>query len=120
VSILIVDTGRVTAAQSRVDRLVNDLVALGRRGLPRAEYYREAGARLRRVVDSDALCWHTLDPETLLMTSDEPEELIGIGLLTPETAPAAGQLIVAGEYMGDGINTFAGLARRRVPVAILG
>jgi DNA-binding CsgD family transcriptional regulator len=110
----------VTAAQSRVDRLVDDLVALGRRGLPRAEYYREAAARLRRVVDCDALCWHTLDPETLLMTSDEPEELIDIGLLTPETAPAAGRLLVAGEYMTDGINTFASLARRRVPVAILG
>jgi hypothetical protein len=58
--------------------------------------------------------------ETLLLTSDDPEELIDTGLLTPETAPAAGQLIVAGEYMGDGINTFASLARKRVPVAILG
>jgi DNA-binding CsgD family transcriptional regulator len=83
------------------------------------QYYREAGARLRRVVDCDALCWHTLDPETLLLTSDAPEELIESGVFTPETAPAAGELIVAGEYGADGTNTFASLARRRIPVAIL-
>jgi DNA-binding CsgD family transcriptional regulator len=114
-----VNTRVVSGAQNRVDRLVDDLVALGRRGLPRTQYYREVGVRLRRVVDSDALCWHTLDPETLLMTSDAPEELIEAGVFTPETAPAAGELIVAGEYTGGGINTFASLTRRRVPVAIL-
>jgi DNA-binding CsgD family transcriptional regulator len=102
-----------------VDRLVGDLVALGGRAPPREEYYREVGARLRQVVACDALCWHTLDPATLLMTSDAPEELLGIGVFTPETAPAAGEAIIAGEYMGGGVNTFADLARRRVPVAIL-
>jgi hypothetical protein len=67
----------------------------------------------------DALLLHTLDPETLLMTSDEPEELIGSGICTVDTVPAAGEALVSNEYMGDGINTFAGLARRRMPVGIL-
>jgi DNA-binding CsgD family transcriptional regulator len=114
------DTAPVSRARRRVDWLADEIVALGRRALPREQYYREVGARLRRVIDSDALCWHTLDPETLLMTSDAPEELLSAGIYTPATASAAGEAIVAGEYMGDGINTFASLARRRVPVAILG
>jgi DNA-binding NarL/FixJ family response regulator len=104
----------------RSDWLVDEVVALGRRGLPRDEYFRELGARVRRVIDCDALCWHTLDPETLLMTSDAPEELISTGILTLETAPAAGEAIVATEYADESVNTFAALARRRVPVGILG
>jgi DNA-binding CsgD family transcriptional regulator len=113
------DTRSMPPARRRVDGLAEDVVALGRRALPRQEYYRELGARLHRAIDCDALCWHTLDPETLLMTSDAPEELISAGVFTPETAPAAGEAIVANEYMGDGINTFAALARRRMPVGIL-
>jgi DNA-binding CsgD family transcriptional regulator len=113
------DTRRVSRARSRIDWLADELVVLRRRALPRERYYREVGARLHRVIDCDALCWHTLDPETLLITSDAPEELIDAGILTVDTAPAAGEALVSNEYMGDGINTFAGLARRRVPVAIL-
>ena len=113
------DTRPVSRARSPADRLADDVVELGRRGLPRQAYFRELAPRLRRVIDCDALCWHTLDPETLLMTSDAPEELISEGIYTPETAPAAGEQIVAHEYMGDDVNTFAGLARRRMPVGIL-
>ena len=74
---------------------------------------------MRNVIDNDASCWHTLDPHTRLLTSDDPEELIGRGVFTPEQAPAAGELIVRSEYMVDDVNTFAGLAARRVPVGIL-
>jgi DNA-binding CsgD family transcriptional regulator len=109
----------VSRARSRIDWLADELAVLGRRAPPREQYYREVGARLRRVIDCDALCWHTLDPETLLMTSDAPEELISSGILTVDTAPAAGEALVSNEYMGDGINAFAGLARRRMPVGIL-
>lgn len=114
------DTRPVAPARRRADWLADEVAALGRRALPRERYFREVAQRLRRVVDSDALCWHTLDPETLLMTSDAPEELISSGIFTSETAPVAGALIVQSEYMGDGINAFAVLARRRTPVAILG
>lgn len=92
---------------------------LGGRGLPRNEYFAELAPRLRRVVDSDASCWHTLDPQTRLLTSDEPTELIERGIYTAETAGAAGELIVRSEYIVEDRNTFAELAGRRVPVGTL-
>ena len=54
-----------------------------------------------------------------MMTGDAPHELIEQGVFTPETAPAAGALIVASEYLREDVNTFAALAGRRVPVGIL-
>lgn len=40
-------------------------------------------------------------------------------MFTAETAPAAGALIVASEYLRENVNTFASLAGKRVPVGIL-
>ena len=107
------------AARWPLDRLEEAVAFLGRRGLPRDQYFAEVAARLRRVVDCDAMCWHTLDPLTRLMTSDAPQELIGAGIFTPQTAPAAGATVVASEYLREDFNTFAGLAARRVPVGVL-
>lgn len=107
------------ASRWSVDRLAAELELLGSRGLPRDRYYREAGDRLRRVVDCDATCWHTLDPQTRMVTSDAPDELIERGVFTAETAPAAGALVVASEYLREDVNTFAALAGRRAPVGIL-
>ena len=101
------------------DRLVEDVARLGARGLPREEYYAEVTARLRRVVPSAAACWHTVDPQTHLLTSDSPTELISHGILTPESATAAGQGIIASEYFVQDLNTFASLARKRVSVGTL-
>src|SRR5215213_4118082 len=106
-------------APSRVEWLQDELVKLNRRALPRDQFFAELAPRLRRVFDSDALCWHTLDPTTLLLTSAAPVELVGAGVYTLESVQAAGELMIAQEYMGDGINTFAQLARRRFPVGIL-
>ena len=92
---------------------------LGGRGLPRNEYFAELAPRLRRVVYSDASCWHTLDPQTRLLTSDEPSELIERGIYTAESAAAAGELLVRSEYIVEDRNTFAELSRRRVPVGTL-
>ena len=99
--------------------MVEEVSLLGRRGLPRDEYFAEVAARLRRTIASDATCWHTLDPQTGLMTSDAPHELIGAGIFTSEGAAAAGERIVASEYLIEDFNTFAGLAGKRVPVATL-
>jgi DNA-binding CsgD family transcriptional regulator len=110
----------MAGGRAALEVLDGDIVDLGRRALPREAYFSELGARLRRVVPSDAMCWHTLDPDTLLLTSEAPDELIAAGVFTPQTAQEAGARIVACEYMADGVNTFAGLARRRVPVGILG
>ena len=107
------------AARWPLDRLVETVASLGRRGLPRDQYFAEVAARVRRVVDCDAMCWHTLDPLTRLMTSDAPQELIGAGIFTPHTVPAAGAAVVASEYLREDFNTFAGLAARRVPVGVL-
>ena len=107
------------APQWSVDRLQQEIVLLGSRGLPRDEYFAELAPRLRRVVDSDASCWHTLDPHTRLMTSDAPRELIERGIFSPEGAAAAGELLVRSEYLIEDHNSFADLASRRIPVGIL-
>jgi DNA-binding CsgD family transcriptional regulator len=101
------------------DRLHQEVLALGARGLGRDAFFAELGPRLRRVVDSDASCWHTLDPYTRLMTSDAPAELIDRGIFTPEGAAHGGELLVRSEYLVEDFNTFAGLAGRRVPVGTL-
>ncbi len=102
-----------------MDRLIDDVALLGRRALPREQYFGEVAARLRRVIDCDATCWHTLDPQTGLMTSDAPQELISEGVFTPQAAAEAGAGIVASEYFVTDLNTFASLAARRIPVGIL-
>jgi DNA-binding CsgD family transcriptional regulator len=102
-----------------VERLQGEIALLGSRGLPRHEYFAELAPRLRRVIDNDATCWHTLDPQTRLLTSDEPIELLERGIYTPETVQAAGELLVRSEYVVDDHNTFAQLATRRLPVATL-
>ena len=102
-----------------VEALVDEIDLLASRALPRKEFFAEVAARVRTVVDNDASCWHTLDPHTRLLTSDDPAELIGREILTAEQAPAAGELIIRSEYMIDDVNTFAGLAAKRVPVGIL-
>ena len=83
------------------------------------ETTRVSAISFRKVIDNDASCWHTLDPSTRLLTSDAPKELIERGVFALDETPAAGELIVRSEYMVDDVNTFAGLAARRVPVGIL-
>ena len=102
-----------------VERLSHEIDELGARGFPRQELLLELAPRLRHVIDNDASCWHTLDPNTRLLTSDAPDELIARGVFSPDEARAAGALIVRSEYVVDDVNTFAGLAARRVPVGIL-
>jgi DNA-binding CsgD family transcriptional regulator len=109
----------VAAARWQVEQLIEDVALLGRNGLPREEYFREVAARLRRVVDCDATCWHTLDPQTRLITGDGGEELISEGVFTPETISEASASILASEYLVRDVNAFAALAARRVPVGIL-
>ena len=107
------------ARRRQLDRLVEDLARLGSRGLPREQYYAEVSARLRRVVASDAACWHTLDPQTRLITSHAPHELVSEGVFRPDTVAAAGAMVIASEYLVEDVNRFAWLASRRIPVATL-
>jgi DNA-binding CsgD family transcriptional regulator len=99
--------------------VLDEIAALAARALPREQFFAELAPRLRRAIDSDATCWHTLDPYTRLMTSDAPAELIERGIYTAESAPSAGELMARSEYLIEDFNTFAGLAARRVPVSSL-
>ena len=110
---------RLTRVDAKGARLIEEIDLLASRGLPREEFFAELSPRLRRVIDNDASCWHTMDPSTRLLTTDAPKELIERGVFAPEETQAAGELIVRSEYMIDDVNTFAGLAARRVPVGIL-
>jgi len=102
-----------------VEALIDEIDLVASRGLPRREFFAEIAPRVRTVIDNDASCWHTLDPHTRLLTSDDPAELVGRGIYTPEQVPGAGELLIRSEYMVDDVNTFAGLAAKRVPVGIL-
>jgi len=101
------------------ERLADELTRLGTRALRPEAYFDEVSARLRRAVPSQANCWHTLDPETRLLTSEAPGELVRSGVFSAQTAPAAGQAVVNSEYIVEDVNTFAALSRRRTTVGIL-
>lgn len=101
------------------DRLIDEVERLGSRGLAYGELHAAIGERLRRAFPVDAMCWHGLDPDTKLLTTANPVELMAGGFLTPETEASAASAVVTSEYVRDDVNTFADLAGRRTPVAIL-
>lgn len=102
-----------------IERLKEEVAALGARGLSREEFFAELSPRLRRGLANDASCWHTLDPQTRLLTSDQSQDLVDRGIYTAETVAAAGEVIIRSEYLKVDPNGFAELATRRVPVGIL-
>src|SRR4029079_7591598 len=101
------------------ERLIDEVYLLSARGLPRRQFFAELAPRLRKLIENDASCWHTLDPHTRLMTSDSPDDLLERGVFAPDEARAAGKLVVRSEYLVEDVNTFAGLAAHSVPVGIL-
>ncbi|HEY5186750.1 MAG TPA: helix-turn-helix transcriptional regulator [Actinomycetes bacterium] len=101
------------------DRLIAEVERLGARGLPYGELHEELSARIRRAFPFDAACWHGLDPETRLLTTANPVELLRAGFLTAETESMAAGAVVTSEYLREDVNTFAALATRRSPVGIL-
>ncbi|HEX5224295.1 MAG TPA: LuxR C-terminal-related transcriptional regulator [Solirubrobacteraceae bacterium] len=100
-------------------RVLDEIAIVASRGLPPEQLFAELAPRLRKVIDSDASCWHTLDPFTRLMTTDAPAELIERGVFTAQGAAVAGERMVRSEYLIEDFNTFAGLAGKRVPVGSL-
>lgn len=106
-------------AHPDVQRLARDVERLGTRALPYADLHREITDRIRQVMPIDAACWHGIDPSNVLLTTADPVELFANGFLTPETEMVAAGAVVASEYQRDDVNTFASLAGRRRPAAIL-
>jgi DNA-binding CsgD family transcriptional regulator len=105
--------------QGDVRQLVGEIDRLSTRALPYAELHSEITGCLRKVMRIDAACWHGLDPDNVLMTTADPVELFANGFLTPETEMIAAGSVLASEYQRDDVNTFASLAKRRLPAAIL-
>jgi len=102
-----------------VPRLVGDIERIGALALPYTDLHRRITDRLRTVMRIDATCWHGLDPDNLLLTTADPVELFANGFLTPETEMLAAGSVLASEYQREDVNTFASLAGRRRPSAIL-
>src|SRR4051794_26923230 len=100
-------------------RLAAEIERVGARGLPYGELHTELATRIRHVMPVDAFCWHGLDPDTHLLTTANPLELMTGGFLTRETEAMAAGAVVTSEYLRDDVNTFAELVGRRSPVAIL-
>lgn len=100
-------------------QLVAEVERLGVRALPYAELHSEITDRLRTVTKVDAACWHGIDPDNVLMTTANPVELFANGFMTAENEMVGAGAVLASEYQRDDVNTFASLAKRRVPSAIL-
>lgn len=100
-------------------QLVAEVERLGVRALPYAELHSEITDRVRTVMRIDAACWHGLDPDNVLMTTANPVELFANGFMTAENEMVGAGAVLASEYQRDDVNTFASLAKRRVPSAIL-
>ena len=83
---------------------------------PMRSRYCTFGSVLMRI---DAACWHGLDPDNVLMTTANPVELFANGFMTAENEMVGAGAVLASEYERDDVNTFASLAKRRVPSAIL-
>ncbi len=86
------------------DRLIAEVERLGARGLPYGILHAELTARIRRAFPVDAACWHGLDPDTRLLTTANPMELLSAGFITPETEAMAAGAVVASEYVREDVN----------------
>lgn len=90
-------------------RSQHEIVRLCHRGLDSVTLRREVMAHVRRVVPTDAYCFATADPATLMITGN-----VGEGL-PDEAAPHFFEV----EYSQEDFNKFAELARRNDPVGDL-
>jgi DNA-binding CsgD family transcriptional regulator len=91
-------------------RAREDIVGLAHRGHDLPALARAAAQAIRRVVPFDGICVLTLDPATLLPTSE----------FTQDALPDAARARMAElEYSGQDLLSFSGLARRVVPAASL-
>ena len=87
----------------------HEIVRVCHSGLDSVTLRREVMDRVRRVVPTDAYCFTTADPATLMITGN-----VGEGL-PDEAAPHFFEV----EYSQEDFNKFAELARRSDPVADL-
>jgi DNA-binding CsgD family transcriptional regulator len=97
------------AASIAVRRCHNEVVELCRTALDSVTLRREVMARIRRSIPYDAFCCGTIDPQSLLITSE-----------VTENVPAAAIVgVVENEYLTEDVNKWSTLARSDPPVGIL-
>lgn len=94
-------------ARGAVPRVRREIEALSREGLDWVELSDAVGGQIRKVVGYDGACWHTMDPETLLLTGNVVANLPDGGL----------PVLAACEYGVPDFNKWAFLARQRPVVA---
>jgi hypothetical protein len=94
-----------------LQRLVGEVKGLGSRALPYPDLHREITDRLRKVMRIDAACWHGLDPDTALLTTANPVELLAHGFMTPETEAVAARAVLASEYQRSDVNSSTAICR---------
>ncbi|WP_158850783.1 helix-turn-helix transcriptional regulator [Saccharothrix deserti] len=88
-----------------------EIAALASAGLGVAELHRAAIDVVERVVPTELTCWASLDPDTAVISSMTSG---------PTSIPVQYEPLLAGyEYGGAEPHTFAELARRPEPVALL-
>ena len=88
-------------------RAKSEIVSLCHSGLGVAALFTETCGRLGTAVPYDRMCWHTVDPATLLFTSAVQENL------------GAEPRLPHYEYEVPDVNKWAYLARRPWPVGVL-
>src|ERR1700752_3318684 len=89
-------------------RLLDDLERLPLRAPPRAVFFDEAAARLKRAVPFDGACWHTLDPGSDLITQHRLQDL-----------PDRFSVLANNEYAVEDVNKFDQLARAECKAATM-
>jgi DNA-binding CsgD family transcriptional regulator len=81
------------------ERVLADLERLALRAPTRAEFFDEAAARLKRALDFDGACWHTLDPGSDLITQHCLQDIV-------DRFP----ILANNEYAVEDVNKFEQLA----------
>ena len=82
------------------ERVLADLDRLVLRAPTRAEFFDGAAARLKRALDFDGACWHTLDPGSDLITQHRLQDIV-------DHFP----VLANNEYSVQDVNKFERLAR---------
>jgi DNA-binding CsgD family transcriptional regulator len=82
------------------ERVLADLDRLVLHAPTRAEFFDEAAARLKRALDFDGACWHTLDPGSDLITQHRLQDIV-------DHFP----VLANNEYAVEDVNKFEQLAR---------
>ncbi|MEY2553818.1 MAG: hypothetical protein QOC57_1678 [Ilumatobacteraceae bacterium] len=90
------------------DRASSDIGRVALRSSDRVTFFDEAAERLKRAVQFDGACWHTLDPGSGLITQHHLQDI-----------PDRFHVLAHNEYATNDVNKFSELAVSSRPAATL-